>query len=409
MAFFLDCEVEGPLSVERLRAAVEAAAARHPLVCSRVAWRGGRPRWLPPDVLPVVESGGADAWRPIDLSRESGLRLVVLPLPIESGSVEPATPRHRVVMMAHHAVLDGVAGCEYLGDVWAHYAGSEPPRFSAGRSSRSKTAAGGDVGGASSPWAFAMFRPRPLAQPRSSTGGRSDPVDVASPPFRSVALDDTATGRLRALTAARGWSLNDLVVAAVMRAAGRWNERVGGRAGNVRITLPVSLRPAGSREPACNALGYAFLDRTPAQCADRTQLAAGVAAASRWIVETGAAAEFLAAVGGLARRPWLLRLVTRLPVCFSTAVVSTIGDPSRRMRAGLPKIDGCDAPGDLVIRELRGVPPLRPGTRASVGVTTYRGALSLTSLCSASADGRPSPRAAEEFLSLVAAELRASL
>ena len=401
MAFYLDCEVEGPLSLERLRGAVAAAAARHPLVCSRVGWRTGRPHWLPPDVSPVVESGGAEAWRPIDLTRESGLRLIVLPLPADSGPLGPAPPRHRVVMMAHHAVLDGVAGCEYLGDVWACYAGQPPPPFTAGRS-RSKPVGGSAGGGASSPWAFAMFRPRPLVRSNTPTSSGSD---LASPPFRSITLADKATGRLRAFAAAQGWSLNDLAVAAVMRSAARWNEQAGGRAGNVRITLPVSLRPAGSREPARNALGYAFLDRTPAECAARTHLAAGLAAASRWIVETGAAAEFLEAVGGLASRPWLLRLVTRLPVCFSTAVVSTIGDPSRRMRAGLPKLDGCDAPADLVIRAFRGVPPLRPGTRAAVGVTTYRGSLSLTSLCSASADGRPSPAAAESFLGLVAREL----
>lgn len=408
MAFYLDCEVEGPLCLERLRAAAEAAATRHPLLCSRVAWRAGRPHWHPPDVLPVVESAPADPWRPIDLSRESGLRLVVLPTAVDSGAGEPATPRHRIVMVAHHAALDGVAGCEYLGDVWACYAGREMPPFSAGRI-RSKPVGGSEPGTASSPWPFVRFRPRPLASRRSSTAGPCAAVDVASPPFRSVTLDDTAFSHLRALVAAEGWSVNDVVVAAVMRAAGRWNKEVGGRPGNVRITLPVSLRPTGSREPACNALGYAFLDRTPPEYADRMRLAAGLAAASRWIVDTGAASGFLEAVGGLASRPWLLRMITRLPLCFSTAVVSTIGDPSRRMRAGLPKVAGCDAPADLVIRAFRGVPPLRPGTRAAVGVTTYRGALSLTSLCSASADGRPSPAAAQELLGLVAAELEAFL
>jgi hypothetical protein len=403
MTFFLECEVEGPLCADRLRSAVTAAARRHPLVRSRVAWRGGQPWWLPPDVEPAIESGGPEAWRPIDITRESGLRLVVL----RSGE------RHRIVMVAHHAALDGVAAGEFFGDLWACYDGREPPAFGVGRRRvRSEPAAAATAPPSpfASTWPFIAFRPRPLA--RSATvAASSDSADdpPCQPPFASHTLDRDTTAALRSVVAAHGWSLNDLVVAAVMRAGGRWNERAGSRPGNVRITLPVSLRPVGSRGPAGNDLGYAFLDRTPAECADPRRLAAGLAEASRWIVETGAAREFVAAAAALSRRPWLLRGITRLPVCFSTAVVSTIGDPSRRMKAGVPKQDGLDAPGGLVIRQIRGVPPLRPGTRAAVGATTYAGELTLTCLCSAVADDRPSRPAAREFANLVAAELTAFL
>jgi hypothetical protein len=422
MTFFLECEVEGPLSLPGLTRAVERAAVRHPLLRSRVAWRSGRPCWLPPDVDPVVETASADSWRPIDLGRESGVRLVVLPTDQTSGS-EPqgerpvsAASRHRVVMVAHHAALDGVAAGEFFGDLWACYDGREPPRFSAGRQrgNRSESVGrdltrAGEPGLAASTWPFATFRPRPLAAIRQPDAARGTPAVAklpdSRPPFETVALDRERTARLRSLAGARGWSLNDLVVAAVMRATGSWNTQAAGRPGNVRITLPVSLRPVGSRAPARNELGYAFLDRTAEQCRDPHSLAAGLAEASRWIVETGAAAEFLGAAAVLAHRPWLLRLVTRLPVCFSTAVVSTIGDPARRMKAGVRKVDGLDAPGDLVIRAIRGVPPLRPGTRAAVGATTYGGELSLTCLCSAVPGERPSPAAATGFLGLVSHEL----
>jgi hypothetical protein len=401
MNFFLECEVEGPLCMDRLRGAIAAAAGRHPLVRSRVARRGGRPLWLTPDVEPTVEPGGPAAWRPIDITAESGLRLVVM----------SAQQRHRIVMVAHHAAIDGVAAGEFFGDLWACYDGREPPAFSAGRRQRSRPAAVAPTVSRpfSSTWPFVAFRPQPLARFAgfpAAVDGSDLPME---PPYAWHTLDRDLTTAIRGVVAAAGWSLNDLVVAAVMRAAGRWNERAGDRAGNVRITLPVSLRPIGSRSPACNDLGYAFLDRTPAECSDARGLAAGLAAASRWIVENDAAREFLAAADVLSRRPWLLRGITRLPVCFSTAVVSTIGDPSRRMKAGVPKQDGLDAPGGLVIRQIRGVPPLRPGTRAAVGATTYAGELTLTCLCSAVADNRPSRPAAREFAALVADELRAFL
>jgi hypothetical protein len=72
------------------------------------------------------------------------------------------------------------------------------------------------------------------------------------------------------------------------------------------------------------------------------------------------------------------------------------------MRAGVPKIDGRDAPGGLVIRGFRGVPPLRPRTRASVAVLPYAGTTTLSCLCSA---GPNPPAAGLEFLDLIRREL----
>lgn len=301
MNFFLECEVAGPLSLDRLKAAVAAAVQRHPLLRSRVAWQRGRPHWLPPDVEPIVAFATADAWRPIDLARESGLRLMVLPaIHAAEGhalGAFSAEPRQRIVMVAHHAALDGVAAGEFFGDLWACYHGHEPPRFSDGRrrggggthSAGSARATGG-ASLAPSIWPFASFRPRPLIPIRSDaetvTAAATRTAHAPPPPYATISLARDTTARLRALAAANGWSLNDLVVAAVMQSANGWNERAGGRAGNVRITLPVSLRAIGSRGPARNDLGYAFLDRTAAQCRDRSSLVAGLAQASRWIVDS---------------------------------------------------------------------------------------------------------------------------
>jgi len=409
MTFFLECVVEGPLHLDRLAEALADASARHPLLRSRVGWLGGRPHWLPPDVEPVLEPVSRRAWRPIDLARESAVRLVVVPLEAgDAGEFRGAIAGaviHRIVLVAHHAALDGIAAAEFFGDVWAHYDGREPPPFEAGRS-RTRSAAPAGAAAEGGFWPFALFRPRPLA--RRSFAAAPAPAAMATSghavPFAHLDLEPVIATRIRGAAAANGWSLNDVVVAAVVRASGRWNELAPGRAGNVRITLPVSLRTTGSRSPARNDIGYAFIDRTPADTADPGRLAAGIAAASRWIVETGAAEEFLRATGGLAARPWLLTAVTRLPVCFSTAVVSTIGDPARRMKAGVPRIDGFDAPGGLVIRAMRGVPPLRPGTRAAICAMTYGGGLSLSCLCSAVRRGDPRA-AAREFLRLVAEDL----
>jgi len=324
-----------------------------------------------------------------------------------------------VVMQVHHSVCDGVAACEFLGDIWAVYAGVEPKAFSRARAPRvgpsgdvspAPTAADGDHGPAREAWSFARFWPTALARVNANdesptagdsraSGARRDPW---SPPFAWLDFDKAFTESLRAAASTGGVTLNDSIVAAVMRAAVAWNTAAGRRPGNVRVTMPVNLRQPGHRESAGNNLGYAFLDRTAAQCANADQLATSVAAATRWILDHQAAVFFVQAIAWLSRRPWLLRLVTRIPVCVSTVVVSNVGDPSRRMRSGVERVQGRDAPADLVIQRVRGVPPLRPRTRASIGVTTYAGELSLCCLCSAHPDPREGGR---RFLDLVRREL----
>jgi NRPS condensation-like uncharacterized protein len=414
MCFFLECVVDGPLQENRLREAVETASRRHPLLCSRVGFHKGRRVWLDADVLPTViwnpSQYDSDPWRPFDLRRESGLRLVVL---------SDGEHKHRVVFQVHHATCDGIAGCEVAGDIWAQYAGVEPRAFSQPPAARigpsaesvpESPAANDGQDSAREARAFASFWPTPLAGMTTSSEkrakGHSPPTGAArdprSPPYMWLDFTPASTERLRAAAAADGVSLNDSVVAAVMRAALAWNALAGRTSGNVRVTMPVNLRQPGQREPANNNLGYAFLDRTAAQCTDPKLLTASVAAATRWILDHNAAAFFLSVIHSLTRWPWLLTLATRLPLCISTVVVSNVGDPSRRMRSGVGKVDGRDAPGDLVIQGFLGVPPLRPRTRAAIGVTTYAGRLSLCCLCSAHPDPHEGAR---RFLDLVRQEL----
>lgn len=397
MCFFLECVVEGDLDEQRLRHAADEASRRHPRLCSRVAWRAGRPCWLPPDVQPAfvwqAEAAAIDPWRPVDLERESGVRIVVRTLgPRQFG----------IALVVHHAVCDGIAACEFMGDLWACYEGSEPRRFSP------PARPTGDSSGVASPPAldpvaealsFARFFPAPLV-PRRSIARQQ--VDAAEPPYASIQLDTAFTAQLRAAAAARQATVNDLIVAAVMRAAIAWNDQGGARRGGVRVTMPVSTRAPRQRAPAGNEIGYAFLDRSREACRDRESLVGSLAAGSRWILASGAVAGFLEAVRFLSRIPLALEAITRLPVCLSTVIVSNLGDVSRRMRAGVPKIEGRDAPGGLVIRGFRGVPPLRPRTRAAVAVLPYADSITLSCLSSAGPDSRA---AAGEFLELIRREL----
>lgn len=401
MCFFIECRVEGELEQHRLRKAVDEAVRRHPRMCSRVAWHRGQPYWLAPDVQPAfIWHPGADAadpWRPVDLEHESGVRIVVR-------AIEPRL--HSIGMVVHHAVCDGIAACEFMGDLWACYEGVEPHGFSRPASdgnreptppSKAHAPAANALGEA---LAFARFFPVKLA--RMNSGLKAGAGVAAGPPYATIEIDSNFTSRLRAAATARAATVNDLIVAAVMRAAITWNDRAGSRHGGVRVTMPVSTRAPGQRYPARNEISYAFLDRSREACGDRETLVGSLATASRWILTSGVVGGFHEVVAFLSKMPLLLKAVTRLPICLSTVIVSNLGDVSRRMRAGVPKLDGRDAPDGLLIRGFRGVPPLRPGTRASVAVFTYADTMTLCCLCSAGSEPRAAGR---DFLDLVRREL----
>lgn len=409
MQFFVEFLATGPLQEDRLREAIAVAARRHPLLTSRLVFRQGSPHWLasatPPAVVWHPAPSDSSPWVPVDLRRESGLRCVVLP---------DGPDRHRVAMLFHHSACDGVAALEFAGDMWAIYGGAAPrpltdltagrPRRRAGVTAPTTPpapAASGIRRGLEEAWEFARFRPAALARVRGPAPARSADESVW-PPYAWLEFDARETDALRAAAAACGGSLNDLVIAAVMRAAVAWSVTARGRPGDVRITVPVSMRSPGRREPARNTMSYAFLDRTAEHCAAPGPLTKSIAAATKWILEHDAARGFLDTLDVLARWPGMLWLATRWPGCFSTAVVSYVGDPSRRMRTGLPKLDGHDAAGDVVIERCIGVPPLRPWTRASLGATTYAGRLALCCLCSAHDDPR---HGARMFLERVRAAL----
>jgi len=132
--------------------------------------------------------------------------------------------------------------------------------------------------------------------------------------------------------------------------------------------------------PAANKMSYAFLDRRGKDCRDVVPLAAGIRHATRAIQRENLSRQFVETLAFAASKPKLLRLALRCRVCFSTAVLSNIGDPSRRFNARLQRDQGKVVAGALRMETIFGAPPLRPETRLAIGITTYGGALTLSAL-----------------------------
>jgi hypothetical protein len=397
MCFFLHCDVAGDLDTARLRRALEEAAGRHPLLRSRVRDSWWRPTWRPADrdpVLVVIRSGESVAadgdpdspWRPIDIRRESGIRMV---------AVETGPSSWRVVIQVQHSACDGLAGLEFLGDVWSLYHGAEPAAFrTPSRVVRRRATAAPDAepppaeapppedasfgaaGGVAGETArFAGFLPAALA--RGPGAGPGDHVDAYRLPYVPRTLDADTTAAIKARATAAGVAVNDVIVAAVMRAVVEWNLRAGRTSRRLRVTMPASLKPAGTRAPACIDMGYAFLDRDADACRDVPALVASIGAASRWIQEHRAAGVFLDTLATIDRFPPAMRLVTRVPLPLASAVVSNVGNAGPRMKIGTPPEGVAGAPWAVRLIGVAGVPPVRPGTRLAVGVVFHDGRMAL--------------------------------
>ena len=382
MSFFVETGLHGPLCKERFQRCVHALVRRHPRLGSRVRKRLHAWEWSAPDRVPIVEwlpaerlerATDALANTSVDLRETSGVRFI---------AIEVAPLVWRVIMHVHHAVCDGVASLEVLGDLWSLYHESSLPDFRAGKAVF-PVPTPDMVPDASTPWWHAVrefLTNRPavvasLAAPTEAPGAAPWPL------YSTVTFSADLTQRLRHAAEAASATVNDVVVAATMRAIAAWNAAAGAPERTIRINMPTNLRPAGSRSPAANEMSYAFLDRIPSECASYHSLVRSLASASKWIQTTRATEQFLDVLAACCRIPGLLTIITRLPVCFSTAVVSNVGNVVSRMRTNAPIRDGRICPADLTITHINGVPPLRPLTRVAVGVTTYQAVTTLSVMC----------------------------
>jgi hypothetical protein len=74
---------------------------------------------------------------------------------------------------------------------------------------------------------------------------------------------------------------------------------------------------------------------------------------------------------------WLMRR----PVCFTTAVLTNLGDPTRRFVARLPRSGTGLAVGNLVLEQITGVPPVRPLTKAAFSIFNSARNISISLKC----------------------------
>jgi NRPS condensation-like uncharacterized protein len=377
----IEMRVDGRLDEERLRAAIAAALARHPMARARRApslpwhtqlvWeiRAEAER----DVLAVLDCPDDDALATARTRFYSQRVSLVLAPPLRVQLVRH--PAGDLLMLSvSHAASDGLGSFRVLVSIVRAYVGAPdvvPDVDPLGvRDVRALLGADGLPARVRRLLAFLAGVRKVRA--RIAPEGHTDRPGFG---FHTVRLPPGETAALVGARAA-GATVNDLLLAALHLAIARWNGEHGAPCGRIAIMTPVNLRPRERwHEIVGNFSSFVTVSTRPEDRTTPAGAVAAVAARTRRFKRSGAAA---ALIEILATQPWHPLLVKRTlwPLLsytgtrvLDTAVLSNLG-----VLGDLPAF-GADGGR---VTELWFSPPARMPLGLAVGAATLGGRLHLT-------------------------------
>ena len=386
LLFEINLQFAGDIDPEAMRDAWRFALGRHPLLRSTIQATSRHVQWHAPATgwseLNVVSKGDKPPLRAmaVDLEKSTGLH----------GWLSETAVGWDVKMLFHHACCDGQGARMFLQDLVLAYAvlrgsskerdpffaadiahldrrGEYPPTVGLDNSSWRKFRKAFQ-------WAFLTPQPTAIDAPlvnRSPNGdGSLSVLGCCSHTFEADVVAQMQDPRQRS-----GAALNDIAVAMLFATLGEWQRDHGTHPNaRVRVTVPFDLRNRDDeRMPATNRYTYMFLNRRLRECGDWATLLPGVQSEMQTLRQSRMGVEFLEGLRSAAKWPQVLRWVLQRGRCASTAVLTNLSDPSRRLRKrlrvdsnGFMWLDNAQCL-DIQIQ----TPPLRPGTRWGFGIFEY--------------------------------------
>jgi NRPS condensation-like uncharacterized protein len=372
----LEVRVSGALEEDRLRDAIRAAVATHPMararkVASRVLLRPARWQIEEPESCDILRSipcrdeselaaARVDFYdRPISLLRAPALRFLLAPRPGGDS----------LMLNANHAVTDGVGALRFLRSVARAYSGRPDPVPAV------------DPLAARDPRTFfghVARRPVPIAESAGApTGARAFLAPEGAClglgyGFFRVTIPFEQSRRLDPRRFEPSATINDLLQAALHLAIAEWNARRRRGCDCIAVFMPVNSRPPEWRdELVINRTVGGKISSTPGQRATAEGLMAAITKQTRWIKSgCAAAALFDRPSWVLNLTPLLLPMISRLlgDRVENTAVLSNLGR--------LDEVPGFGTEAGEVT-EFWFSPPCGMPMGLSVGVVGVRGRLNL--------------------------------
>ncbi|MFM7292194.1 MAG: hypothetical protein ACKO6B_13340 [Planctomycetia bacterium] len=380
----------GSIDPDAMRDAWQFALGRHPLLRSTIRPQAGKLAWHAPaggwGELAVAAAGGGapPARQRLSLRHTGGL----------AGSLCETASGWELRLLFHHACCDGHGARMFLQDLVLAYVvlrGNSRHANPFFRADIAHLDRRGDFAAARgpghAPWQrlqrallFALCRPGPVAAvppPNTPPGDTQSALGVCFHTFSPDQVTRMSRGRH-----AYHATFNDLAVAMLFQIIGDWQrDRAVASRSRVRIAVPTDLRSReDERMPATNRYTYLFLDRRVEDCGRWPAILADVQRDMQMQRQSRRGLEFLESLALAARHERLLEWLVRAGTCFTTAVLTNLGDPSWRLRKRLR----IDADGLMWIDEARctdiriQTPPLRPRTRWGVGISEYAGRMTIS-------------------------------
>lgn len=373
----LELRVKGCIERAAFDAGLAFALSRNPLFTCLIEPVRGSLAWVPSNRLPQID------WAPlgtpldpcydsyVDLTKEIGLRI----------TVRHSEDKSKIVFHYHHACADGMGGIAFLEDLMVGYAAAfahvapiaprtlDPFRLKSrgdmgvvGRKLRQRIV--DTVIGTRESIRFVLQKPCSLEPARAST------ADCGESPLRPGYLTETCSKEvtlgLRQFATSVGATVNDLLMRDLFLTLRDWNaaRNPASDARNLRIMMPQNLRTRHDiRTPAANIMSVSFLTRKAKMCDTPDLLLRSLQEETEAVKKGQLSIYTLGALKSL-QSSGLQQSVLKRETCLSTAVLTNVGNPSRRLTAHFPKSSDRMTAGNLSYDGIGGVPPLRPLTRA---------------------------------------------
>jgi NRPS condensation-like uncharacterized protein len=408
MVFVMAAHLEGAFQQTALTQALHELVECHPFLNCRVANVPGRGWcWVPmADTSSPVSAGSTThlEWldgdedavagfvpqvRALDLTSETGLQVVVRASPTMA----------RLFLYIHHVCCDGIGGIQLLGELLARYGqktaapGERQPVFDDPRTELLLERENYDVGDATvqrhrkslrktaGKISRLLLRKPVLLAPSAVAVPSSNAETAASPAILEAVMSKTLHRSLRAAATGYGVSLNDFLIGQFLRHIRRWNStRTPGRDRSwIRLSVPVSMRTRMHEQmPVANVVSYAFVTRRQQECDDMQALLQSIHRQTSDVVFNREGIVCLKIFKALRKFPRGMKMFLGLKSCLSTAVLANIGDIRRRFSGRFPLSNGRWVAGNVLVKHLTGVAPVRPNTRAAVSIGEYAGDLSIS-------------------------------
>lgn len=422
MVIVVDAHLSGDLLQDPFQQSVEELLQNHPLLDCRVSEIPGRGLcWVPirssqsgSSVTAVSESASTlISWsvsvtasvfaeppgvRVFDLRTSRGIAIEVIKSPQKS----------RVVLYLHHACCDGIAALQIVGDLFARYGRKtadghqkcpeiaavdanvlrlretcESPDPATPRHRRSLRRMLGKISRLllRSSVPLATSRELGVLKPKSSelSGHRTVPSNTAA--ILSATMSRSEFRVLRAAAAQFHASVNDLLVREMLLHVRDWNRRGRIRFGRrwIRLAVPLNMRTSlHNQMPAANVVSYSLITRREADCDDPVSLLKSIHQQTGTVLQNREGIVALKLLRVLRRIPGAMRLFFRRKTRFCTMVLANVGDVRRRFGGRFPLDKGRWIAGNVILEQIHGVAPVRPGTHAAMSIGDYAGELSLS-------------------------------